>query len=82
LKRRGVQTGIHYPIALPNLQAYAYMNHAKAAFPHATQASEEILSLPMFPELTEEQIAYVAQQIREIEAADAVAAGQSAPNVS
>jgi len=82
LKRRGVQTGIHYPIALPNLQAYAYMNHAKAAFPHATQASEEILSLPMFPELTEEQIAYVAQQIQEIEAADAVAAGQSAPNVS
>jgi dTDP-4-amino-4,6-dideoxygalactose transaminase len=64
LKSHGVSTGIHYPIALPNLKAYVYLNHNGDDFPEATKASQEILSLPMFPELTEEQIQYIAGAIR------------------
>jgi dTDP-4-amino-4,6-dideoxygalactose transaminase len=65
LKHKSVNTGIHYPIALPYLQAYAYLGHSKEDFPVSLKASGEILSLPLFPELTEVQILYVAQQIRE-----------------
>jgi dTDP-4-amino-4,6-dideoxygalactose transaminase len=65
LQAKGISTGIHYPIALPNLMAYAYLGHSEKDFPEATKASHEILSLPMFPELTEEQIKYVAEAIKE-----------------
>jgi len=65
LKENGIATGIHYPIALPYLNAYAYLNHRKDEFPEALKASGEIVSLPMFPELTEEKIKYVADKIIE-----------------
>ena len=64
LKSKGISTGIHYPIALPNLKAYAYLNHRESDFLEATMASEEILSLPMFPELEEGQIRYIAENIK------------------
>ena len=64
LKSNGISSGIHYPIALPNLKAYAYLNHNQDDFPEATRASQEILSLPMFPELTESQIEYIVNQIK------------------
>jgi dTDP-4-amino-4,6-dideoxygalactose transaminase len=63
LKSDGISTGIHYPIALPYLNAYKYLKHDTRDFPHAFAASHEILSLPMFPELTDEQIKYVAQRL-------------------
>jgi dTDP-4-amino-4,6-dideoxygalactose transaminase len=63
LKSKGIATGIHYPIALPNLKAYAYLNHKESDFPEATMASNEILSLPMYPELEEKQIKYIAENI-------------------
>ena len=65
LKSRGIGTGIHYPITLPNLKAYEHLGHAQSDFPEATRASQEILSLPMFPELTKEQIAYVGDSVRD-----------------
>ncbi|RPH48549.1 MAG: DegT/DnrJ/EryC1/StrS family aminotransferase [Desulfobacteraceae bacterium] len=64
LNSKGVSTGIHYPIALPNLLAYKYLGHSEKDFPEATKASQEIVSLPMFPELTESQIKYIAEQIK------------------
>ncbi|MBS1659713.1 MAG: DegT/DnrJ/EryC1/StrS family aminotransferase [Bacteroidetes bacterium] len=64
LKDAGVETAIHYPVALPNLPAYKYLGHTPADFPVATRLQQEILSLPMYPELTEEGIAYVAGKIR------------------
>jgi dTDP-4-amino-4,6-dideoxygalactose transaminase len=64
LRARGISTGIHYPVALPNLKAYSYLNHAAPDFPEATSASKEILSLPMFPELTQTQLSYIANEIR------------------
>lgn len=65
LKSKGIATGIHYPIALPNLKAYAYLNRHENHFPGATRASEEILSLPMFPELELSQIEYISESARE-----------------
>jgi dTDP-4-amino-4,6-dideoxygalactose transaminase len=63
LQSKGISTGIHYPIALPNLKAYAYLNHSAAAFPEASKASKEILSLPMYPELREDEIDYIGKAI-------------------
>jgi len=63
LQSKGVSTGIHYPIALPNLLAYAYLGHSEKDFPEATRVSQEIVSLPMFPELSEAQIQYVTESI-------------------
>jgi dTDP-4-amino-4,6-dideoxygalactose transaminase len=68
LGSKGISTGIHYPIALPNLKAYAYLDHNGNDFPEATRASQEILSLPMFPELTESQIGYIVEKVREFRA--------------
>lgn len=65
LKSKGVATGIHYPITLPNLKAYEYLNHNENDFSEATRASQEILSLPIFPELEEKQIQYIAEAIKE-----------------
>ncbi|MFZ6012564.1 MAG: DegT/DnrJ/EryC1/StrS family aminotransferase, partial [Bacteroidota bacterium] len=65
LESNGIQTAIHYPTALPNLPAYRYLNHQPAEFPVATRYQSEILSLPMYPELTDDQIAYVVAKVKE-----------------
>lgn len=72
LKSEGISTGIHYPIALPNLKAYAYLNHSEEDFPEATMASKEIISLPMFPELEESQISYISEKICSFEKASVI----------
>ena len=48
LKACGISTGIHYPIALPHLNAYSHLGHSEGEFPESLKASGEILSLPMF----------------------------------
>jgi dTDP-4-amino-4,6-dideoxygalactose transaminase len=63
LASNGVNTGIHYPIALPYLNAYKYLGHTADDFPEALRASGEILSLPMFPELTGDQVRHVADAV-------------------
>jgi len=65
LKSKGVATGIHYPIALPFMPAYSYLSHKPSDFPVAHECMGEIFSLPMYPELSDEQIEYVAQSIKE-----------------
>jgi len=65
LKTKGVFTGIHYPTALPLMPAYRYLRHQPSDFPVAYECQDQILSLPMYPELTDEQIAYVAESIKE-----------------
>jgi dTDP-4-amino-4,6-dideoxygalactose transaminase len=64
LKQKGIETAIHYPTALPNLKAYSYLNNPADGFPVATALQDQILSLPMYPELKEEQIRYTADTIR------------------
>lgn len=65
LKRNGISAGIHYPIALPNLTAYKYLGYNKQDFPIASCYQDQILSLPLFPEITDEQIKYVVDKIKE-----------------
>jgi dTDP-4-amino-4,6-dideoxygalactose transaminase len=65
LKTKGIATGIHYPYALPLMPAYRYLRHQPSDFPIAFACQEQILSLPMYPELADEQIAHVADSIEE-----------------
>jgi dTDP-4-amino-4,6-dideoxygalactose transaminase len=69
LKGKQIETAIHYPTALPNLPAYKYLGNTPAQFPVSTQLQSEILSLPIFPEMTEEMIVYVASAIQSFYAA-------------
>jgi dTDP-4-amino-4,6-dideoxygalactose transaminase len=64
LKYSGISTGIHYPIALPKLDAYFYLNNSDTEYTEAIRASNEIVSLPMFPELSEKQIVYITDSIK------------------
>jgi len=63
LKEKGISTSIHYPIALPYLKAYEYLKHIPEDFPVSNRYQEEILSLPIFPELSKENITYISQSI-------------------
>jgi dTDP-4-amino-4,6-dideoxygalactose transaminase len=63
LKRAGIGTGIHYPIPLHLQKAYASLNYNLVDFPAAELAAAEIISLPMFPQLTARQQALVAEEI-------------------
>lgn len=64
LNEYGISTGIHYPVPLPNLKASAYFKHKENDFREATAASKEILSLPIYPELDQSEIEFVAEKIR------------------
>jgi dTDP-4-amino-4,6-dideoxygalactose transaminase len=68
LKQRGIETGVHYPTALPLLRAYSYLGHRPADFPSAAAAQSEILSLPLYPEMTAPMQAHVIDAIREFHA--------------
>jgi dTDP-4-amino-4,6-dideoxygalactose transaminase len=63
LNEAGVQTGIHYPIPIHLQPAYASLGHRRGDFPEAERQAARVLSLPMFPELTESQIMHVADMI-------------------
>ena len=65
LKSNGISSGIHYPIALPNLQAYKYLDQNRNDYPEATKASQGIISLPMYPELTETNIQSITEEIKQ-----------------
>jgi dTDP-4-amino-4,6-dideoxygalactose transaminase len=67
LKSKGIETAIHYPAILPLLPAYQYLGYSATDFPVAYAYQQEILSLPMYPELSQEQIAYVAEAIHAFE---------------
>ncbi|MBA3241730.1 MAG: DegT/DnrJ/EryC1/StrS family aminotransferase, partial [Acidobacteria bacterium] len=64
LHEAGVQTGIHYPVPVHLQPAYAAHGHKVGDFPEAERQALSILSLPMFPELTREQIERVAETIK------------------
>ena len=65
LEERGIATGIHYPIPVHLQPAYADLGHAAGDFPVAERQAEQILSLPMYAELTPEVLQYVVAAVRE-----------------
>jgi dTDP-4-amino-4,6-dideoxygalactose transaminase len=64
LKTRGIETVLNYPRALPFYPAYAYLGHQPVDFPNAACDQSQILSLPLFPEMADEQTDYVIESIR------------------
>jgi dTDP-4-amino-4,6-dideoxygalactose transaminase len=67
LLEQGIQTGIHYPIPVHLLPAYADLGYGAGQFPQAEAAANEVLSLPMFPELRMEDCARVADALARLE---------------
>lgn len=65
LNQRGIGCAIHYPTILPLLPAYNYLNYSKESFPVSYANQQEILSLPLYPELSEEQIILVTGAVRD-----------------
>ena len=65
LKAAGIDTSIHYPMPLPFLQAYQYLGHTAADFPVVWRHHSEILSLPIYPEMTQAQQEAVVAQLFE-----------------
>lgn len=63
LATRDVQTVVNYPVALPFLPAYSRLGHQPGDFPNAHRQQSRILSLPIFPEMTTEQIEHVARSV-------------------
>ena len=67
LKEHGIATAVYYPLPLHLQEAYRCLGYRRGDFPHAERAAEEVLSLPVHPELREEQVEYVAKMVRRFE---------------
>jgi dTDP-4-amino-4,6-dideoxygalactose transaminase len=61
LYEQGIQTGIHYPIPVHLQAGYTDLGYQLGDFPHAERAAQEVLSLPLYPELTADQVAIVSE---------------------
>jgi dTDP-4-amino-4,6-dideoxygalactose transaminase len=63
LRERGIQTAVYYPVALHLQPVHAALGHRPGAFEHAERAAREVLSLPIFPELRDDEVDAVAAEI-------------------
>lgn len=63
LHENGIATSVHYPTPMPLMPCYGHLGYTEEDFPVAALYAKEILSLPMYPEMTEEQVNYVAETI-------------------
>lgn len=63
LRERGIDSGIHYPVPVHLQEAFAHLGHRQGEFPVTERAATRILSLPMYPELTETQLTHVATAV-------------------
>ena len=64
LNEHGIATGLHYPVPLHKQECFKHLKYSSGAFPNTEKLAQQGLSLPMFPELTDEQIIYVADAIK------------------
>lgn len=64
LAEKNVYCGIHYPMPIHLQNAYSFLGKGKGSFPVAEKCAEQLVSLPMFPELSEEQIEYVVRETK------------------
>ena len=65
LKNNGIASAIHYPVPLPFMKAYEYLEYSSDDLPNIYAAHQKILSLPMFPELSDNQIEYIVDIIND-----------------
>lgn len=66
LAERGIDTAVHYPTPIHLQPAYRSLGYASGTFPHSERACQRVLSLPLFPAMTNEQVEYVAGSTLEI----------------
>jgi dTDP-4-amino-4,6-dideoxygalactose transaminase len=66
LAERGIDTTVHYPKPLHLQLAYSSLGKPAGTFPHSERACERVLSLPLFPSMTMEQLSYVGRSVLEI----------------
>ena len=66
LEERGVQTAVHYPIPVHLQEAMAHLGFKEGSLPHTERACQRVLSMPLFPEMTEEQVRYAAYSLSEV----------------
>jgi len=66
LAERGIATGIHYPVPIHLQAPYRWLGFERGAFPHAERACDRELSLPFFPEMSDEQVRHVAAVLTEV----------------
>ena len=66
LGERGVGTGLHYPVPLHLQGAFKRLGYSEGAFPVTEEYCKKLLTLPMFPDLTAEQVAYVCEQLLDV----------------
>ena len=65
LKREGISTAVQYPYALHLTDAYAHLGYKEGDLPVSEKACREIISLPLFPDILEEQVDYVVEKVRQ-----------------
>lgn len=66
LGEQGIQTGIHYPVPVHLQPAYEDGAYRRGSFPHSEKAADEVLSLPMYPEMTEDHLQTVGRAVRSL----------------
>jgi dTDP-4-amino-4,6-dideoxygalactose transaminase len=66
LSERGIGTVIHYPVPIHQQKAYAALGHVEGDFPVTDAAARRVLSLPMFAEITDDEIVAVVEAVREL----------------
>jgi dTDP-4-amino-4,6-dideoxygalactose transaminase len=68
LGAEGIQTGIHYPIPVHIQPAYADLGYGPGDFPHAEAAAQQVLSLPLYPEMPSQAVEQVAAAVSRVSA--------------
>ena len=66
LEKRGVETAVHYPVPIHLQEAFTHLGYKPGALPNTERACERVISMPVFPELTEEQVRYAASSLAEV----------------
>ena len=65
LKEKGIRTSVYYPVPLHLQKCFDYLGYKKGDFPVAEKLCEQVLALPIFPEITEDEVSYVCETIKE-----------------
>jgi dTDP-4-amino-4,6-dideoxygalactose transaminase len=66
LKEKGIEVGVHYPIPLHLQKAYKYLNYKKGSLKNTEYFSENCFSLPIYPELTKQEIEYICENLKKV----------------
>lgn len=66
LRERGIQTGVHYPHPIHLMRGYAFLGYTPGSLPETERAADEVMSLPLYPELDDAAVEYVATTLNQL----------------